>query len=102
MRPYSMPLWTIFVKWPLPAGRLERSDHLVDGGCRRGAKRAQLLRPARIDVVGDDLVPALQEALHHVAAHLPEPQHRKLHPRTSVKGAHATRARAMRLPVRVG
>src|SRR5438445_805587 len=50
--PYSMPLWIILTKWPAPLG------------------------PPCVD---RDLVPTVDEALHHVAAHPAESDESQLH-----------------------
>ena len=64
---------------PDDARWLERGDHLVESRRRSGPELRQIRRAAGIDVVGDHPVPALEQALHHVAAHPSEAEHRDLH-----------------------
>ena len=47
MRPYSMPLWTIFVKWPAPDGADVRVAVLGRERSRRSARRARSRRRRR-------------------------------------------------------
>src|SRR5207249_121984 len=92
MRPYSIPLCTIFTKWPAPVGP-QWSQPCSSGVCSperpgvRGARGVELLHElleglrCRLDirVVRLQVVAGRAQALGHVGAHPSQPDHSELH-----------------------